>query len=254
MLNIKSKHEIELMISAGKIVGELLNILEEKIIPGITTKELDIIAEKYIIKNGAFPSFKGFPGHGSAPDFPASICSSVNDEVIHGIPGSRELREGDIISIDVGACYKGYHGDAARTFSVGQCSPEASRLITVTRDSFFKGVEKAVVGNRVIDVSGAIQDNVESNGFSLVREFTGHGIGRGLHEEPEVPNYRGRVRGIRFIPGVAIAVEPMVNAGGAGIYVARDGWTVRTSDKSLSAHYENTIIVTDDEPIITTLV
>ena len=254
MLNIKSKHEIELMKAAGEIVGELLNLLEEKIIPGITTKELDRFAENYIIGRGAFPSFKGVPGYRNAPDFPASICASVNDEVIHGIPGSRVLHEGDIISIDVGACYKGYHGDAARTFSVGKCSAEALRLITVTRDSFFKGIEKAVPGNRVIDVSGAIQDHAESNGYSLVREYTGHGIGRSLHEEPEVPNYRGRVRGIRFIPGVAIAVEPMVNAGAAAVTLCKDGWTVRTSDHSLSCHYENTIIVTDGEPLITTLV
>ena len=254
MINIKSKYEIELMKSAGAIVGELLNLLSEKIVPGISLKELDKFAESYIIKNGAFPSFKGVPGFRGAPPFPASVCASVNEEVIHGIPGNRVLKNGDILSIDVGACYKGYHGDAARTYAVGKCSDDASRLITVTRECFFKGIENAVPGKRVIDVSAAIQDHAESNGYSLVRDFTGHGIGRELHEEPEVPNYRGRVRGIMFVPGIAIAVEPMVNQGTERIVMGKDGWLVKTADGKLSAHYENTIIIADGEPIITTLI
>lgn len=254
MISIKSKYEIELMKSAGAIVGELLNLLAEKIAPGISLKELDKFAESYIMKSGAYPSFKGQPGFRGAPKFPASVCASVNEEVIHGIPGNRTLRNGDIISIDVGACYKGYHGDAARTYAVGKCSDEASRLITVTRECFFKGIENAVPGKRVIDVSAAIQDHAESNGYSLVRDFTGHGIGRELHEEPEVPNYRGRVRGIMFVPGIAVAVEPMVNQGTPDVVIGRDKWLVKTADGRLSAHYENTIIVTDGEPVITTLI
>lgn len=254
MINIKSKYEIELMKAAGTIVGELLNLLSEKIVPGISLKELDKIAESYIMKNGAYPSFKGQPGFRGAPKFPATVCASVNEEVIHGIPGSRILKNGDIVSIDVGACYKGYHGDAARTYVVGTCSDEASRLITVTRECFFKGIENAVPGKRVIDVSAAIQDHAESNGYSLVRDFTGHGIGRELHEEPEVPNYRGRVRGIMFVPGVAVAVEPMVNQGTPNVIIGDNKWVVKTADGKLSAHYENTIIVSDGEPVITTLI
>ena len=254
MISIKDKYEIELMKDAGKIVGEVLNLLEEKIKPGITTKELDKFAENYIIEHGAYPSFKGQEGFDGAQRYPATVCASVNEEIIHGIPGKRVLKEGDIISIDVGACLKGYHGDAARTYAVGKISDEASRLIAVTRESFFKGIENAVPGKRVIDVSGAVQDYAEMNGYSLVREFTGHGVGRELHEDPEVPNYRGRVRGIMFVPGVAIAVEPMVVAGKPNITIGKDKWLVSTADHSLAAHYENTIIVTDGEPIITTLV
>jgi len=253
MISIKSKQEIELMKDAGRIIAELFEIYKEKIVPGISTKELDKFAESYIIRCGAFPSFKGQPGFSGAPDFPASICSSVNDAIIHGIPGNTILREGDIISIDVGACYKGYHGDAARTYTVGKCSNEASRLIAVTEQSFFKGIENAVPNNRIIDVSGNIQDYVESFGYTLVKEFTGHGIGRDLHEDPEVPNYRTRFRGIRLRPGMAIAVEPMVLAGSEDIRIDKNGWTVLTKDGSLSAHYENTVIITDGEPELTTL-
>lgn len=253
MISIKSKYEIEQMKVAGKILAELFEILREKIIPGISTKELDRIATSYIIESGALPSFKGQPGLSGAVPFPASLCISINDEVIHGIPSSRTLKDGDIVSIDAGACYKGYHGDAARTFPVGECSPEALRLIAVTEQSFFEGMKNAVPGCRIIDVSGNIQDYVESNGYSLVREFTGHGIGKELHEDPEVPNYRGRIRGHRLEPGVAIAVEPMVNAGKCGIRIAGNRWTVLTADGSLSAHYENTVIITDGEPLLTTL-
>jgi methionyl aminopeptidase len=243
------------MIEAGKIVGELLEVLRKSTFPGITTKELDRIAENYIIKNGAIPSFKGQKGFGrNVPDYPASICASVNDEIIHGIPGGRTLKEGDIVSIDVGAEYKGYHGDAARTFPVGNISKDAQRLIDVTRESFFTGIRKAVPGNRIFEISGAIQDYVESNGYTVVREFVGHGIGRELHEEPEVPNYRGRIKGPRLVAGMAIAVEPMVNEGTASIYLGKNNWTVYTADGKLSAHYENTIIITDGDPLLTTLI
>ncbi len=254
MIQIKSKYEIEQMKSAGKIVGEVLELLKEKILPGISTKELDRIATSYIIKNGAFPSFKGQRGLSGAIPFPASLCVSINDEVIHGIPGERTLKTGDIVSVDVGACYKGYHGDAARTYPVGECTPEALRLIAVTEQSFFEGIQKAVPGYRIIDVSGSIQDYAEGHGYSLVREFTGHGIGKELHEDPEVPNFRGRIKGHRLEPGVAIAVEPMVNAGKCGIRIAENRWTVLTADGSLSAHYENTVIVTEEEPLLTTLI
>ena len=254
MLYTKSKYEIEKMKAAGEILGELLNRLPEIIKPGISTKELDKFSESIIMKNGASPSFKGQPGFQGAPKFPASVCASVNEEIIHGIPGNRLLKDGDIVSIDVGCSYKGYQGDAARTYAVGKVGEEASRLIAVTRECFFKGIENAVPGKRVIDVSGAIQDHAESNGYSLVRDFTGHGIGRELHEDPEVPNYRTKVRGIMLIPGIAIAVEPMVCQGGYETIIDRNGWTVRTKDGKLSAHYENTVIVTDGEPIITTLI
>ena len=255
MIPIKSKYEIDQMITAGKIVGEVLEMFKEKIIPGISTKALDKLAESYIIRNGALPSFKGVPGFSGAIDFPASICASVNDQVIHGIPDDTILNEGDIISIDVGACYNGYHGDAARTYMVGACSEKASRLIAFTQDSFFKGLEMVRPGNRVIDVSGAIQDHVEKGGYSLVREFTGHGVGRELHEEPEIPNYRTKFKGPRLQNGMALAIEPMVIDGERYIYVDSDNkWTVYTEDGSLAAHYENTVIVNDDEPIITTLI
>lgn len=255
MISLKSKYEIEQMISAGRIVGEVLNLLGEKVRPGITTKELDKIAEEYIIKNGALPSFKGQKGWSGAKDFPATICASVNDAVIHGIPDGTVLKEGDIISIDVGACFNGYHGDAARTFPVGKCSEKTSRLISVTEQSFFEGLKKVVPDNRIYDVSGAIQDYVESFGYALVREFTGHGVGKELHEDPEVPNYRTVHKGPKIRNGMALAIEPMVIDGSERIFVDSDNkWTVYTDDGSLAAHYENTVIMVDGEPVITTLV
>lgn len=253
MINIKTRYEIEQMKTAGRIVFEVLELLKEKVEPGITTKELDRIATNYIIKCGAFPSFKGVKGSHRAKPFPAAICTSINDEVIHGIPGNRVLKEGDIISIDVGALYNGYHGDAARTYPVGKCSEEALRLIEVTQNSFFEGIKKAYTGNRIIDISGNIQDYVEKNGFSVVREFTGHGIGKELHEGPEIPNYRSRIPGPRLVSGMSLAIEPMVNAGMSNIRMASYYWTVLTADGKFSAHYENTVIITDNEPILTTL-
>lgn len=254
MISIKSKHEIELMKKAGEIVGIVLNKLEEAVRPGITTKELDELAEKIIRSYGATPSFKGVKGFAGAIDFPGSICASLNDEVVHGFPSLKELKDGDIISIDVGAQLNGFQGDAARTFAVGNVSEEAKRLIEVTKQSFFEGIKYAVAGNRIIDISGGVQDYVEKNGFSVVRDFVGHGIGREMHEPPEVPNYRTRNRGPRLEEGMALAVEPMVNVGGYSIKLLSNKWTVVTQDGSLSAHYENTIAITENEPLILTLI
>ncbi len=248
MISIKSKYEIELMKAAGRVTCETLKLMEELVKPGVSTLELDKAAEKYIRSQGCVPSFKGYGG------FPGSICASVNDEVIHGIPDNRILKEGDIISFDVGACYKGYHGDAARTYGVGKISDEAQRLIDVTKQCFFEGLKFAKDGFRVSDISGAIQKHAEENGYSVLREYCGHGLGKELHEDPEVPNYvaHGR-RGVRLKPGMTIAVEPMVNEGTRDIYVADNDWTVLTQDGKLAAHYENSILITNDEPFLLTL-
>jgi len=252
MITIKSKSEIDLMRKAGEIVTLALEKIKEAIKPGVTTLELDKIAEEIIRKNGAIPSFKGYKGFPGAINFPASICASVNDEVVHGIPGLRVLKDGDIISIDIGAYYNGFHGDAARTFGVGKISSEAEKLINVTRQSFYEGIKKAVKGNRIVDISTAIQEYVEKNGFSVVREYVGHGIGRDMHEAPQVPNYRTKERGPRLEPGMTIAVEPMVNVGKHYVKLLDNKWTVVTADGSLSAHYENTIAITDGDPVILT--
>jgi len=253
MLSIKSKHEIDLMRKSGEILATCHEMLKEIIVPGITTIELDRIVEEYIIKNGGIPSFKGYKSALGAEDFPASICASINDEVVHGIPGLTELKEGDIISIDIGIILNGYHADAARTFAVGNVSEEAKKLIRVTEESFFKGISKAVPGNRIVDISAAIQSHVEANGFSVVRDYVGHGIGREMHEAPQVPNFVTRQRGPRLIPGMTLAIEPMVNAGTYQVKLHSNRWTVLTADGSLSAHYENTIAITDDEPLILTI-
>lgn len=247
MINIKTDNEIELMRHAGKVVGDTLAALEEVIKPGITTAEIDKIAEELIIKQGAKPSFKGYEG------FPGTICASVNEEIVHGFPGKRVLKEGDIISIDCGAILDGYQGDAARTFPVGKVSEEAEKLIKITKESFFKGVEKAVVGNRLGDISWAVQQHAESNGFSVVRDFVGHGIGREMHEDPEVPNFGRPGRGLRLSHGLVIAIEPMINIGRYNVRVMPNGWTVVTADGSLSAHYENTVAILKDGPEILTL-
>lgn len=247
MISIKSAKEIEIMRAAGKIVAETHELLKEVIKPGITTKELDIIAEEYIRKCGAIPTFKGYYG------YPASICASVNEQVVHGFPGPRVLKEGDIIGIDIGATYNGYVGDAARTHGVGTISSDAERLIRVTRESFFAGMEHASEGNRLSDISHAIQTYVESHGYSVVRDLVGHGIGRNMHEDPQVPNYGLPGKGPRLSAGMALAVEPMVNQGKYAVKTLSDGWTVVTVDGSLSAHYENTIIITKDAPELLTL-
>jgi methionyl aminopeptidase len=252
MISIKSKSEIELMKRAGEIVALAHESIKQAIKPGITTLELDKIAEDTIRKNGAIPSFKGYRGMPGAIDYPASICSSINNEVVHGIPGLKALKDGDIISVDIGAYINGYHGDAARTHAVGNISEEAVKLIEVTRQSFYEGIKNAVAGKRIVDISIAIQEYVEKHGFSVVREYVGHGIGREMHESPQIPNYRTRERGPRLEPGMTLAIEPMVNEGSCNVKLLENKWTVVTIDGKLSAHYENTIVVTDCEPIILT--
>ncbi|MCR1934495.1 type I methionyl aminopeptidase [Clostridium tepidum] len=249
MIIIKTDSEIEYMIKAGKVVAEALETLEKHVKPGISTGELDRIAEEIILGRNAKPSFKGYYG------FPASICASVNNEVVHGIPSKdRILKEGDIISIDCGAILNGYQGDAARTFPVGNISKEAAKLIEVTQNSFFKGIEKAKVGNRLTDISAAIQEYVESYGFSIVRDYVGHGIGKNMHEDPEVPNFGRPGRGPKLSKGMCLAIEPMVNIGDFNVKVEPNKWTVVTVDGSLSAHYENTVAILNEGPKITTLI
>lgn len=246
MIYIKSSAEIAKMRVSGRIVYDTLCEIEKHIQPGITTNELDRIAKRYILSQGAKPSFLNYNG------YPASICASVNEVVIHGIPSSKKLKDGDIISIDVGAVKDGYHGDAARTFAVGQISPEAQRLIDVTKQSFFEGLKFARSGERLGSVQAAIQKYVESNGFGIVRNYCGHGIGKQMHESPEIPNYGIAGRGLRLAKGITIAVEPMVTYGDYRTTSLSDGWTVVTLDGSLAAHYENTILITDSEPELLT--
>lgn len=238
---IKNSQEIELMREAGKIVALTHLLLEEKIKAGMTTLELDQIAEAFIVSKGAVPSFKGYNG------YPGSICVSINSEVVHGIPSrKRKIYEGDIVSIDIGAIYKGYHGDAARTHAVGVVSDEAKHLIKITQESFFEGIKKAKAGNHLHEISEAIQRYAESNGCSIVRDLVGHGIGKDLHEEPQIPNYKPIGRGPKLQCGMTLAIEPMVNMGRYEVRVLEDDWTVVTLDQSLSAHYENTILITED--------
>lgn len=247
-MKVKSDTELEYMRSAGKVVADTLAMIEKVIKPGINTAEIDKLAEEFIRSQGAIPSFKGYGG------FPASICASVNNVVIHGIPSKNTvLKEGDIISVDCGAILNGYHGDAARTFPVGEISKEAQHLIDVTKESFFKGIEKALVGNRLTDISAAIQKHAESFGYSVVRDFVGHGIGTSLHEDPQVPNYGEAGRGPKLVHGVVLAIEPMINMGTHRVKTRPDGWTVVTADGKLSAHYENTIAITENGVEILTL-
>lgn len=248
MITIKSKSEIEKMRVAGKITGDTLKVIEKHIRPGVSTEQLDKIARDYIVSRGATPSCLHYEG------YPKSICASVNDAVVHGIPSKNVvLSEGDIVSIDLCACKDGYHGDAARTFAVGEISSEAQRLIDVTKESFFEGIKYAVHGAKLGDVSAAIQEYVESHGYSVVRDLVGHGIGRNMHEDPSVPNFGHRGRGVRLASGMTLAVEPMVNAGDWQVEVLDDDWTVVTKDGTLSAHYENTILIKKTECEILTL-
>ncbi len=253
MILIKSPKEIEYMRESGRIVALALNEMEKAIRPGITTKELDTIATTVLKHEGAIPSFKGQEGFEGSKPYPATICASVNNQIIHGIPDNYALKEGDIISIDMGALKNGYHGDAARTFAVGNISDEARKLIDVTKQSFFEGIKNAVAGNRVSDISHAVQTYAESFGFSVVRDFVGHGVGKELHEDPQVPNYGKPGRGPRLAKGMVIAVEPMINEGSYDIDILKNGWTAVTVDGKLSAHYENTILITDGEPEILTM-
>ena len=248
MISIKSAKQIQKMRQSCKLTKELFLILEDKICPGVTTMELDTIAYNFYTKHGATPNFLNYNG------FPGTICASVNDEVVHGIPSRhRVLRDGDIVSIDMGCILDGWHSDAARTFAVGKISDEAQRLIDVTRESFFKGIEVVKHGVKLGDVSSTIQDYVESNGFGVVRDLVGHGVGRALHEEPEVPNFGRAGRGIRLAAGMTLAIEPMVTAGDYHVNVLDDDWTVVTHDGSLAAHYENTVVVTREGAEILTL-
>ncbi len=248
MIILKNDQEILKMAEAGRIVEEALYLMEENIRPGISTWELDRLAEEFITKQGAVPSFKGYGG------FPGSICASVNDVVIHGFPSKKEiLKEGDIISIDMGAMKDRYHGDAARTFGVGEISEEARKLIQVTKDSFFKGFAECLAGNRLSDISHAIEAYIQPFGYGVVRDYVGHGIGRSLHEAPNVPNYGKAGRGPVLREGMVLAIEPMVNAGGHEVKLLEDKWTVKTKDGSLSAHYENTVAFTKNGPQLLTL-
>ncbi|WNC15099.1 type I methionyl aminopeptidase [Brevibacillus brevis] len=240
MIILKSKAELEVMREAGRIVALTHQELAKAIKPGVTTKQLDEIAETFIRSMGAIPSFKGYGG------FPGSICASVNEELVHGIPGKRTLQEGDIISLDIGAQFQGFHGDSAWTYPVGTISTENQNLLRVTEESLYKGLEKAVPGARLSDISHAIQVHAEAAGFTLVREYVGHGIGQNLHEDPQVPNYGPPDRGPRLKPGMVLAIEPMVNAGERYVRTLEDNWTVVTVDRKTCAHFEHTIAITED--------
>ena len=247
MIAIKNEQELSAMRQACRITAAARALAGEMVRPGVSTKAIDKAVYDYIVSQGAKPSFLNYNG------FPASACISVNSTVIHGIPGGYILKEGDIVSVDVGAFYKGFHGDCAATFACGAISTEAQKLIDVTRQSFFEGIKLATKGRRVQDISHAIQTYVESNGFSVVRSFVGHGVGAQLHEEPEVPNFGAAGRGPRLLPGMTLAIEPMVNAGVYDVQVLKDKWTTVTADGKLSAHYENTVLITDGEPEILTV-
>jgi len=247
-VTIKSEREIELMREAGRLLAIVHKEMEEFIRPGISTKDIDMLGESVIRKLGCVPNFKNYRG------YPASVCVSVNDEVVHGIP-SRNciIREGDIVSLDAGLIYKGYHSDAARTHGVGQIPPSVQQLIDVTRESFFAGIKMAKAGNHLYDISNAIAAYIKPYGYGIVKDLVGHGIGTALHEDPEIPNYSMRRRGVKLYPGMTLAIEPMVNIGGYEVEWMDDGWTVVTEDGSWSAHYENTVLITDGEPEILTL-
>ena len=254
MVTIKSKKEIELMREAGRVTALTHKAIEEAIKPGMTTADIDKIAEETMKKNGAISAEKGYdPGIRGIP--PYSTCISVNDVVIHGIPSKKTIiKDGDIVSVDLVALKNGYNGDAARTFMVGNVSPEAKRLVEVTKQAFFEGIKYARKGNRIGDISHAIGEYVKSQGYSVVREFEGHGIGKEMHEEPEIPNYGKAGIGIRLEPGMTLAIEPMVIAGKPDIWELEDGWTIVTQDGSLAAHYENTILITENDPEILTII
>ena len=247
MIIIKNSEQLQLMREAGRITAEALMVAKEAIRPGLSTKELDNAIRRHIEKCGATPSFLGLYG------FPGSACISINDEVIHGIPSNKVIiQEGDIVKVDVGARFRGYNGDSARTFAVGKVSDEALRLISVTEQSFYEAMKVARHGYRIGDIGHAVESFVISNGFSVVKEYTGHGVGADIHEDPSIPNYGKAGRGARLYPGMTLAIEPMVNAGTDRVKVRRDGWTVVTADGKLSAHYENSIAITDSDPVILT--
>lgn len=249
MILVKNSEQLAIMRKAGRITGEAILVARDHIREGVSTKELDIRIREYIEKCGAKPSFLGYGG------FPGSACISLNDEVIHGIPSKdRILHEGDIVKIDVGACYKGFHGDSANTFGVGKISEEAERLIAATRESFFRGAAQAKAGNRIGDIGSAVFEYANALGYGVVKRYVGHGVGMELHEDPEVPNFGTAGRGPRLMPGMTIAIEPMINAGTYLVKEMSDGWTVKTADGRLSAHYEHTVAITDGDAVLLTMV
>jgi methionyl aminopeptidase len=240
MIVIRSPWELERLAVSGRVVAEILEVVKERLVPGVTTQELDELAIRHCIKKKVTPAFKGYHG------YPYGLCVSVNEEVVHGFPSGRKVASGDIVSIDFGVCCEGYYGDAALTVAVGAVSPGAEKLIRVTREALFLGLERVKAGNRLGDVSEAIQTHVESEGFSVVRHFVGHGIGKALHEDPQIPNFGHAGRGPILKPGMVLAIEPMVNAGGFDVEILSDGWTAVTKDRSLSAHFEHTVAVTEN--------
>ena len=246
MISIKNKKEIDLMSEAGRIVRDTLNLLEKHIKPGVSTKDLDLIAEDYILSQDAKLGFKGLYG------YPSTICISVEDEVVHGVPSDKKLMEGQIVGIDVGSIYKGYYGDHARSFAVGEISSDKKKLLKVTKECLEKGIEKAIPGNRIGDIGSAVQEWAESNGYGVVRELVGHGIGTELHEEPQIPNYGNSGTGPVIDVGMCFAIEPMVNMGSKDVYTKGDGWTICTKDGMPSAHFEHTITITDNGPKVLT--
>jgi methionyl aminopeptidase len=248
----KSRREIDKMRTAGRLVAEVLALVESELKPGVTTGHLDQLAERHIRAAGATPSFKGY-GDRRNP-FPASVCISIDDEVVHGIPGSRPIRDGQIVSVDAGAIVDGWHGDAARTFVVGEPTPEVARLVETTRLAMMAGIGAAVAGARIGDISGAIEDVARPGGYGIVRQFVGHGIGTEMHQDPQVPNYRVGPKGMELVPGICLAIEPMLTLGSHEVGIKPDGWTVVTRDGSLAAHFEHTIAVTDNGPEILTTI
>ncbi|MBI3950468.1 MAG: type I methionyl aminopeptidase [Acidobacteria bacterium] len=246
MIRLRTKKEIEKIGRAGRIVAEVLKDLREMVVPGVTTRELDRYAEAKIRSKGAYPTFKGYRG------FPASICTSINEEIVHGIPSDRKLREGDILGIDCGATLEGYVGDAAMTVIVGDAPEEIKRLVAAAEESLYRAIERACVGNRLFDISYAVQEYAESRGYSVVRDYCGHGVGTRMHEDPQVPNYGKPGTGPKLRPGLVLAIEPMLNLGTHQVEVASDGWTVLTADRKPSAHFEHTIAVTENGSVILT--
>lgn len=246
MLYIKTLSNIRAMAEGGRLLYEVLELLKSEIRPGIRTKDLNKSAECFIIKNGAVPGFKGYSG------FPAGVCISVNEQVIHGFPSERVLKEGDIVSLDAGVYYKGFHTDAARTYAVGKVSPELQTLMEATEQSFYKGMLQARVGNRISDISHAVEEYIKPFGYGIVRDFTGHGVGFELHEDPAIPNYGKPGRGVRIQEGMTLAIEPMITLGSGDVEILSDGWTTVTRDGSYASHYENTVAVVDGSPVILT--
>jgi len=254
MVTRKSKAEIERMRRAGRVVAEVLSLIERELTPGVSTAHLDQIAESHILASGATPSFKGYPGLNPNRPFPASICISIDDEIVHGIPGDRIIREGQVVSIDAGAIVDGWHGDAARTFFVGTPPPDVAALIDATRAAMEAGIAAAIPGNHIEDISAAVEDVARPLGLGVIRQFVGHGIGTQMHEEPQVPNYRTGRKGRKLEAGLCLAIEPMFTLGGYQAHVLPDDWTVSTADGSLAAHFEDSIAVTDDGPRVLTAV